>query len=149
MKIKLEKYKWQHFPAFFFGLMDFNSLKSAGILKKSFLIAFFSSFSNETKKGIFKFSIFADEEIAGGLDITKISKSTFKIGIIIFKKYKERNVATLSVKKAFDVAKKMGAKKILATNYKDNLSSIGLVKKLGYKKIGVTNDEFCWEKKLK
>ena len=145
MKVKLEKYRLAHFPVFCFGLLDLQALKFAGIFKRRFLFNFFGATTNE----FFKFSILVDGRIVGGLDIVKISNETFNIGIIIFKKYRNRGIATIAVRKAFVIAKKLGAKKVSGTNIKENFYSIKLVKKLGYKKIKDFDKGFIWEKRLK
>ena len=148
VKIKLERYRWWHSLSFFFGLLDIQALKFAGVFKKKFIKKFIKSIFSESKEKLWKFTIFSNRKIIGGLDIAEVSKGVFNIGIIVFKKYRKNNFATSAIRKAFGIAKKKGAKKIVGRICKDNLPSIRLVQKLGYKKTKTINKEFFWEKKL-
>lgn len=148
VKIQLGKYRWWYSLSFFFRLLDYQTLRSAGVFKRGFIEKFTKSIFSESKEKFWKFAIFVDGKIVGGLDIAEVSKGIFNIGIIIFKQYRKNNIATVSIRKAFSIAKKKGAKKIIGITYRNNFPSIKLVKRLGYKKVNETDDEFFWEKKL-
>jgi|APSaa5957512622_1039677.scaffolds.fasta_scaffold08315_2 RimJ/RimL family protein N-acetyltransferase len=147
-KIKLEKYRWNHAIWFFFGLLNFEILKSAGVFQKKFITKFMKSLISETKEKLWKFTIISDGTIIGGLDIVETSDGVFNIGIIIFKKYWGMGFGAGAMKKAFVKAKSLGAKKIVCTSYLYNKESIGLAKKLKFKKIRETKEEIIWEKIL-
>ncbi len=147
--VEVQEYRGRHFPRFFFGLLNFRILRSAGVFRKKFIKNFIKLIFKKSDKKMWKFIIFVNEKIVGGMDLIKISDGVFRIGIIIFKKYWNMGIATKAIKKLSVIAKKKGAKKISGINDKNNLASINLAQKLGCEKIRETKKEIFWEKKLK
>lgn len=144
MGIKIKPYKTKHFFRFLVGLMDWKTLKYAGVFKRNVIKNIFKQ-----KKEFQKFVIIREGKVVGGINLHEFSEGVFNIGCIIFKKYRNKGIAKKAVEKMIEYAKKKGAKKIVAGMYKNNSPSISIVKKLGYKKVKETEKKIYWEKKLK
>lgn len=143
--IKLKKYEGKHFFTFASNLFNYKTLKDMGVFEWRFIKSIFKK-----QKGKYgNIIILSDGMIVGGVGFAERSKGVFEIGIVIFKKYRYKSIATKSVRKLASRLKKMGAKKIIAISNKNNLRSISLFKKLGYIKARENKKEIFWEKKIK
>ena len=149
MKIELKKYERKYFFKFVFHNLNFKTLKKLGVFRKRFIASLIKRFIFGIKKESYLFMILVDGKIVGGLDLTQLSGRTFNIRASIFRKYRNMGIATKAIRKLFIFAKKKGVKKITGTNDKNNLASIKLVQKLGYKKVKENKKEIFWEKRLK
>ncbi len=149
MKIEIKKYEKKYFLKYIFNLLSFDTLKKMGIFKKRFIEGFIKWIFFGKRKESYLFMVILDGKIVGGIDLTQIFRKTFNVGIFIFKKYRNVGIAKDAIRKVFAFAKKKGVKKITGINDFDNLASIKLVKRLGYKKIKENGKEIFWEKKLK
>jgi len=144
MDIEIKPYKTKHFFRFLVRLVNWKTLKYAGVFKRNVIKNIFKQ-----KRKVQKFVIIKDGVVVGGTSLHKVSEGVFNIGCIIFKKHRNKGIGKKAVEKMIKYAKKKGAKKIVAGMYKNNASSINIVKKLGYKKVRETEREIYWEKKLK
>ncbi|NCO18017.1 GNAT family N-acetyltransferase [Candidatus Pacearchaeota archaeon] len=151
MKIKIKLYDKKYFLKYIYNLLNFKTLKSMGIFNKRFVNNFFKNIflRKKDKKESYLFMILSDGKIVGGLDLTQLSGRNFNVGAFIFKEYRNQGIAEKAIRKLFVFAKKKKVKKISGINDLNNLASIKLVIKLGYKKIKEEKGEIFWEKILK
>jgi len=109
---------------------------------------------NNHKINLFK--IFYMKKHVGNLRISKLFKSNATIGILIGeKKYHNKGIGFISIKKATNISKKIGYENIYIFLNKKNISSLKIFLKNGYKiqknipqKIKLKKSDYLLKKRL-
>ena len=131
MKIELKKYERKYFFKFVFNMLNYKLLKNAGYLSLNNWIQIIKN----RKSKCYKFMVLMDKKIVGGVSLIKeVKTKEWVLGGLIFKKYWNRGIATTAIKKLLIYAKKKGIKRVEGEVFKNNYSSMKLVKKVGFKK---------------
>lgn len=100
---------------------------------------------NEATRGItYSFTIYYNKKKAGFFDIYKINNKDkhASIGYWVAKEFWKKGIATKATQIGLNKIKKLGIHTIEATTNKGNIASERVLKKCGFKKVGLMKDYY-------